>query len=90
MKQIVSKNPHMVLFRRGNTMGRNGMDSQPLGQTTPGGEYMEQQKITLGQVTYQVSRVYAGTCPASELVAERLVKHMAENPPFDGKHPKVV
>ena len=51
---------------------------------------MEQQEITLGQVTYQVSRVYTGTCPASELVAERLVKRLAENPPFDEGHTKVV
>ena len=90
MKQIVSKNPHMVLFQRENTTGSNGMDSQPLGQTTSGGEYMEQQKITLGQVTYQVSRVYNGTRSASELVAERLVKRLAENPPFDEGHTKVV
>ena len=90
MKQIVSKNPHMVLFQRENTTGRNGMDFQPLGQTTSGGEYMEQQEITLGQVTYQVSRVYNGTRSASELVAERLVKRLAENPPFDEGHTKVV
>ena len=51
---------------------------------------MEQQEITLGQVTYQVSRVYVGTRPASELVAERLVKRMAEDPPFDEGHPEVV
>ena len=51
---------------------------------------MEQQEITLGQATYQVSRVYAGTRPASELVAERLAKQISENPPFDEGHPKVV
>lgn len=51
---------------------------------------MEQQEITLGQATYQVSRVYAGTRPASELVAERLVKRLAENPPFDEGHPEAV
>ena len=90
MKQIVNKNPYMALFRRGNTMGRNGMDSQSLGQTTSGGEYMEPQEITLGQVTYQVSRVYAGDRPASELVADRLVKRLSENPPFDEGHIKVV
>lgn len=44
---------------------------------------MEQQEITLGQVTYQVSRFYIGTRPASELVADRLIKQLAENPPFD-------
>ena len=90
MKQIVNKNPYMALFRRGNTMGSNGMDSQPLGQTTSGGEYMEPQEITLGQVTYQVNRVYAGDRPASELVADRLVKRLSENPPFDEGHIKVV
>lgn len=51
---------------------------------------MEQQEITLGQVTYQVSRVYTGARPASELVAERLVKRLAEDPPFDEGHTKVV
>ena len=51
---------------------------------------MEQQEITLGPVTYQVSRVYAGTRPASELVAERLVKRLAENPPFDEGHTEAV
>ena len=51
---------------------------------------MEPQEIALGQATYQVSRVYAGTRPASELVAERLVKRLAENPPFDEGRTKVV
>ena len=46
---------------------------------------MEQQEITLGQATYQVSRVYAGTRPASELVAERLAKQISENPPFESR-----
>ena len=71
-------------------MGNNGMNHKRPGQTIPGGECMEQQEITLGQVTYQVSRVYAGTRPASELVAERLVNRLAENPPFDEGHTKVV
>ena len=71
-------------------MGNNGMNLKRPGQTTPGGECMEQQEITLGQATYQVSRVYTGIRPASELVAERLARRMAENPPFDEGHPKVV
>ena len=66
------------------------INSAPGVQNTCGGEYMEQQEITLGQATYEVSRVYAGTRPASELVAERLVKRLAENPPFDEGHTKVV
>ena len=44
---------------------------------------MDQQEFTLGQVTDEVSRGYAGSRPASELVAERLVKRLSENPPFD-------
>ena len=71
-------------------MRNNGMNHKRPGQTTHGGECIEQQEITLGQVTYQVSRVYAGTRPASELVAERLAKRLAENPSFDEGHPKVV
>ena len=51
---------------------------------------MEHQEITLGPVTYQVSRVYTGTRPAAELVAERLVKRLSENPLFDEGHTKVV
>lgn len=51
---------------------------------------MEQQEITLGQATYQISRVYVGTRSASNLLAERLAKRLAENPPFDGGYLKVV
>lgn len=51
---------------------------------------MEQQEITLGNVIYEVSRIYAGNCPASELIAERLAKRLTENPPFDEQQSKVV
>ena len=41
---------------------------------------MEQQEITLGQATYQVSRVYTGTRPASEPVSyTHLVYRMARS-----------
>lgn len=71
-------------------MGNNGMNTHHLGQTTPGGEQMEQQEIKLGQVTYQVSRIYTGNCQASDLITERLTKRFSENPPFDEGHTKVV
>lgn len=71
-------------------MAARRINSAPGVQNTCGGECMEQQEITLGQVTYEVSRVYAGSRPASELVAERLVKRLAENPPFDEGHIEVV
>ncbi len=39
---------------------------------------MEQQTITMDQVTYELRRVFQGTRPLSELMAERL----AQNIPF--------
>lgn len=51
---------------------------------------MERQEITLGNVAYQVNRAYTGSRPASELTAERLVKRLAENPPFGEGHTKAV
>ena len=44
---------------------------------------MEHAEITLGEATYQISRVYAGSRPAAELVAERLARRLAEEPAFD-------
>ena len=40
---------------------------------------MEQQTIIMGQVTYELSRVFQGTRPLSELMVERL----AQNIPID-------
>lgn len=37
---------------------------------------MEQQEITIGQVTYELRRVFQGTRPLSELMAERLARHI--------------
>ena len=45
---------------------------------------MEQQTITMGQVTYELSRVFQGTRPLSELMVERLAQNIPENPPVDG------
>ena len=71
-------------------MAARRINSAPGVQNTRGGECMEQQEITLGQVTYQVSRVYAGNRPISELVAERLANQISENPPFDEGHTEAV
>ncbi len=64
-------------------MGNNGMKNAPEGQTNPGGEYMEYQEITLGQVTYEISRVFAGDRPAADLVLDRLSQAVSEKPSFD-------
>jgi hypothetical protein len=44
---------------------------------------MEQKEIVLGQVTYQIHRVYTGDRSPSELLAAWLVKKYAENSSFD-------
>ena len=77
-------------MRLGKQHGKRQNVEQIIGQTMSGGECMEQQEITLGQATYQISRVYVGTRSASNLLAERLAKRLAENPPFDGGYLKVV
>ena len=66
------------------------MNTTCSGQTISGGDCMEQQEITLGNVIYEVSRIYAGNYPASELIVERLAKRLAEYPSFDEPHGKVV
>lgn len=71
-------------------MGNNGMDHKPPGQTNPGGECMDYHEITLGQVTYEISRSYTGERSAVELVSERLIRQLSENPSFDKQHTKGV
>lgn len=65
-------------------MGNYGMNPCLPGQTNPGGERMEHQEITLGQVTYDISRVYAGSRSAAELVLERLTQNLPAGHPVDG------
>ena len=53
-------------------------------QTNPGGEHMEQQEITIGHVTYELRRVFLGTRPLSELMAERLAQNIPTAQSVDG------
>lgn len=46
---------------------------------------MEQQNITMGQVTYELRRVFQGTRPLSELMVERLAQNIPADPPVDGR-----
>lgn len=71
-------------------MGNNGMNPKAPGQTNPGGECMNYQEITIGQVTYEISRVYTGERSAAELVSERLAKQLSESPSFDEQHTRGV
>jgi hypothetical protein len=45
---------------------------------------MEQQTITMGQVTYELRRVFQGTRSLSELMAERIVQNIPITPSVDG------
>ena len=65
-------------------MGNNGMNCPVPVQNNPGGEHMEQQEITMGQVTYELQRVFQGTRSLSELMAERLAQNIPISPPVDG------
>ena len=45
---------------------------------------MEQQTITMSQVTYELQRVFQGTRSLSELMAERLAQNIPNIQPVDG------
>ena len=45
---------------------------------------MEQQTITMGQVTYELQRVFQGTRSLSELVADRLAQNIPAVRSVDG------
>ena len=51
---------------------------------------MNQQIITMGQVTYELQRVFQGTRPLSELMAERLVQNIPAARPVDGGNSREV
>ena len=48
------------------------------------------QEITLGPVTYEVRRVYGEGHTLAELLANQIVRHTPENPPFDETQPDAV
>lgn len=45
---------------------------------------MEQNIVTIGQVTYELRRVFQGTQPLTELMAERLTQNILKSEPVDG------
>lgn len=65
-------------------MGNSGINRPVPAQNNPGGDAMEQQTITMGQVTYELSRVFQGTRPLSELMAERLAQNIPAVQSVDG------
>ncbi len=65
-------------------MNNSGMNQKDLVQTTSGGDAMELQKVTMGQVTYEVRRVFQGSQTIPELIVERLAQNFPANPPVVG------
>ena len=66
-------------------MGNSGINRPVPEQNSPGGDAMEQQTITMGQVTYELRRVFQGTRSLSELMAERLAQNIPTIQPVDGR-----
>ena len=65
-------------------MGNSGINRPISVQTSLGGDAVEQQTITMGQVTYELSRVFQGTRSLSELMAERIVQNIPAPQSIDG------
>ena len=51
---------------------------------------MNYQEIALGEVTYEVRRVYSGERPAAELLLDRLIQNNKPNPSFDETHTDIL
>lgn len=60
-----------------------GMNPALPAQTVPGGAYMDQEQITLGTATYEIHRIFFGSCPASELIAARLMQDLPDAQSID-------
>ena len=55
----------------------------PFGKTFPGGECMAKIEIKLGDVSYQLSRVFIGSRTASELLIDHVVDRVREDVAVD-------
>ena len=65
-------------------MENSGITCSAPAQTKPGGDAMEQQTIIMGQVTYELRRVFQGARPLVELIAERLAQNIPDVRGVDG------
>ena len=70
--QVTAKIPHP-----------QGDASQIAPQCGGMGDHLDYQEITLGQVTYEIRRVYTGERSAADLVLERLSQVASEKLSFD-------
>lgn len=65
-------------------MENRGINPPAPVQNNSGGDVMEQQTIIMGQVTYELRRVFQGTRPLSDLMAERIVQNIPAVQSVDG------
>ena len=56
----------------------------------PEANFLNYQEIALGEVTYEVRRVYSGERPAAELLLERLAQKSMPVPSFDETHTDIL
>ena len=63
-----------------------GMKKTPAANNNAGGETMQETEFKIGEVTYEVTRVFSGEKSMGELIADRLVESYSENPTFDEGH----
>ena len=64
-------------------MSHNRIIIDPFGKTFPGGVCMENTEIKLGDVSYQLSRVFIGSRTATELLIDHVVNRAQEEPAVD-------
>ena len=58
-----------------------GMKKTPAANNNAG-----ETEFKIGEVTYEVTRVFSGEKSMGELIADRLVESYSENPTFDEGH----
>ena len=51
---------------------------------------MNYQEIALGEVIYEIRRVYSGERPAAELLLDRLAQKSMPDPSFDETHIDII
>lgn len=71
-----------------SSLKAKGMKKEPPADNSAGGEDMQTSEIKLGEVTYEVRRVFNGTRPARDLVVDRLAEQFSQNLSFDDDHTK--
>ena len=60
-----------------------GMKQETPEQNISGGECMDFSEVTMGSATYEVTRVFSGVRTPSDLLVDKIIHDLEENPSFD-------